>query len=166
MSIRQRSLFSLLLAIALTLGCASSKITLDEAYQALRPVKQLELPEQTTENLIITISNVADEGSSYKNRLEVFVNDKLLMPNWTVSNVENEFVYLLRLRPGYYQVKAHYYAFIGWSEEKYLIQSQDLVPVFAEKVTRLEHRIEKQSNGEPINKKMFFKSKTEPVQAK
>ena len=155
----------MLLAIGLVIvaGCAGGKVTVDQAYRVLKPVKQLELPRQVAENLVIIIDNVADETSSYKNHVDLYVNDKLVLPNWAVSNVERTFTYRLKLKPGYYKVRADYFAYVGWGEEKYPILAEDLVRVTHDKKTILRCKIAKQPNGEPVNKKMFFKVETEPL---
>jgi hypothetical protein len=143
-------------------GCSGGKLTVDESYSELRPVKQLELPEQIKDNLIITLDNVADEGSSFKNRVELLINDRRIEPNWLVSNVENTFTYKLKVRPGYYDVKAFYYAYIGWGDNKYKIEAQELVRVSHDQCTRLTCEIAKKTNGEPVNKNMHFKATFEP----
>ncbi|MBN1997870.1 hypothetical protein JW935_09985 [candidate division KSB1 bacterium] len=145
------------------MGCAAGHLTVDEAYDILRPVKPLELPEQTTENFIIKIGNVADEGSSYKNRIDLYVNGKRVDPNWLVSNVQDEFVYRMKVRPGYYDIKAYYFAYIGWGDEKYKIISSELIPVSHDKVTTVKCDIAKKPNGEPVNKVMYFKSEREEI---
>lgn len=144
-----------IMGVLMLLGC-KGKVTVDEAYNAIRPVKQLELPDQIEENLVIIIDNVADEGSSYKNRLDLYINDYKISPDWLVSNVQNKYVYRLRMRPGYYKVKAYYHAYVGWGEDKYEILSQDLVRVQHDKRTIVEADIVKKPNGEPVNKTMYF----------
>jgi hypothetical protein len=156
------SLFILFIAL-LIVGCAGGTLTVEESYDVLRPVKQLDLPEQVAENLIIKISNVADEGSSYKNRVEVFINDKRIKPNWLISNVENTYTYSLRVRPGYYKVNAYYYAYVGWGEEKYPIETHDLVAVLPDKMTTVSCDIVKEGNGVPVNNKMYFKQESKPI---
>ncbi|OGB98371.1 hypothetical protein A2V82_14100 [candidate division KSB1 bacterium RBG_16_48_16] len=159
-----RSLFVLFVAL-LIVGCAGGTLTVEESYDVLRPVKQLDLPEQVSENLIIKISNVADERSSYKNRVEAFINDKKIEPNWLISNIENTYTYSLRVRPGYYKVKSYYYAYVGWGEEKYLIETHDLVAVLPGKITTVSCDIVKEDNGVPVNKKMYFKQEAQPIKA-
>ena len=72
----------------------------------------------------------------------------------------------MRVRPGYYDVKAVYYAYIGWGEEKYTIESQDLIKVYSDKITKAYANIVKKPNGEPVNKKMFFSQSHESISAK
>jgi len=156
-------LFVLLLPALLLNSCSRRSLMVDESYAVLKPVKQLELPEQVSENLIVKIANVADEGSSYKNHLDLYINGKLVKPNWVVSNIERTYTYKLRLRPGYYNIKANYYAYVGWGEEKYPIEAKDLVPVFPNKKTVLFCSIQKEANGVPVNKKMYFKKEVQPL---
>jgi len=149
------------LAIILA-GCNRGQVSVDETYAAMRPLKQLELPDQVTDNLVIIVSNVADQSSSYKNYIELEINDRKVRPNWDVSNIENTYTYRLRLRPGYYKVKAHYYAYIGWGEDRYPIETEDLVQVTSLQRTVLTCNIVKRPNGEPVDKKMYFKTQNEP----
>lgn len=146
------------------MACSASRISIDQAYTGLRPLKQLELPEQVTDNLHIIIDNVADEGTSYKNYVDVFVNDKLLTPNWDVSNTESNYTYKIKVRPGYYKIKANYIAYIGWGDEKYEIKTQDeFVRVAHDEITVVHYELVKKSNGMPVDKNMYLKIKTEPL---
>jgi hypothetical protein len=147
-------------------GCSGGQITIDEAYAVLRPVKQLELPDQIEDNLVISISNVADQGSSYKNTVSLYVNDKEILPNWLISNVENTFTYRLKVKPGYYDIKARYYAYVGWGEEKFDIVSQELIKVTHDRRTLVSCHIAKQQSGEPVNKRLYFKSESETLDTK
>jgi hypothetical protein len=151
---------ALLVGLFLLIGCKGD-ITIDETYNEIRPVKQLELPDQIQENLVVIIKNVADESSSYKNRVDFFINDRRVNPDWLVSNVQNTYTYKMRMRPGYYDIKAQYFAYVGWGEDKYEIISEDLVKVQHDKKTIVTATIVKKPNGEPVNKKTYFKSKAE-----
>jgi len=156
----------LLFFSVLFMACAAKRISIDEAYSVLRPLKQLELPEQVTDNLKITIDNVADEGTSYKNYVEVFVNDKYVTPNWDVSNIESNYTYKLKVQPGYYKIKANYNAYIGWGEDKYKIKTlEEFVRVTHDKRTIVYYELVKKSNGLPVDKNMYFKVKTEPLES-
>ena len=152
-------------ALIIINGCASSKITVDEAYRNLKPVKQLELPDQVEDNLVIVLENVADVGSSYKNRIDLFINDKNVQPNWSVSNVERTYTFKLKVKPGYYKVRADYYAYIGWGEDKYPIETDDLVRVTHDARTVVKCNIAKEPNGEPVDKKMYFKVESKSFNA-
>jgi hypothetical protein len=163
MNVRAFITLSCLFPVTLLLlaGCGGGRLAIDEAYSVLRPVKQLELPEQVSDNLVIIVSNVADEGSSYKNYAQVYVNDKLILPNWLASNVQKDYTYRLRLRPGYYDVRAEYFAYVGWGEESYELISRELVRVMPDRRTILTCNITKKPNGEPVNKPMYFKASSE-----
>ena len=150
------ALFSILISgILILIGCKGS-VSVDEAYNAIRPVKQLELPDQVQDNLVVVIENVADEGSSYKNRVDLYINDRKIDPNWLVSNVQNRFIYKFRIRPGYYEIRAEYHAYIGWGEDSYKIESEELVRVQHDQRTIVTAEIVKKPNGEPVNKTMYF----------
>jgi len=155
------AIFSIMVVgILILIGC-KGQVSIDEAYNAIRPVKQLELPDQITENLVIIINNVADEGSSYKNDIDLFINDHKINPDWLVSNTQNKYVYKLRMRPGYYKINALYNAYIGWGEDKYKIISEDLIRVQHDQRTVVTADIVKKPNGEPVNKTMYFSTKLE-----
>ncbi|HPG37908.1 MAG TPA: PEGA domain-containing protein [bacterium] len=148
---------SLLAVIMLSMGCAAKRIAVDEAYATLRPLKQLELPEQVIDNLVISIDNVADQGTSYKNSIEVFVNDININPNWDVANTESNYTYKLRVKPGYYKVKAVYHAYVGWGEEEFAVITQDvLVKVTHDNRTLVSVSLVKKANGELLEKKSYF----------
>ncbi len=151
-----------LVSMILLIGC-KGQVSIDEAYNAIRPVKQLELPDQVDENLVIIIENVADESSSYKNTLDLYINDHKINPDWLVSNVQNKYVYKMRMRPGYYEMRAFYNAYVGWGEDKYEIVSQDLIRIQHDKRTVVTAEIVKKPNGEPVNKTMYFSAKLEEL---
>jgi hypothetical protein len=154
-----------LFSVMLLIGC-KGQVSVDEAYNAIRPVKQLELPDQVDENLVIIIENVADETSSYKNTLDLYINDHKINPDWLVSNVQNKYVYKMRMRPGYYELRGSYNAYVGWGEDKYEIISEDLIRVQHDKRTVVTAEIVKKPNGEPVNKTMYFSSKLEELGSK
>lgn len=154
-----------LFGVLLLFGC-KGQVSIDEAYNAIRPVKQLELPDQVQDNLVIIIENVADETSSYKNTLDLYINGHKINPDWLVSNVQNKYVYKMRMRPGYYELKASYNAYVGWGEDKYEIISEDLIRVQHDKRTIVQAEIVKKPNGEPVNKTMYFSTKLENLDAK
>jgi len=152
------------LIIFVIVGC-KGHVTVDEAYNAIRPVKQLELPDQVVDNLVVEIANVADQSSSYKNRVDLFINDYPIDPDWLVSNVQNKYIYKFRLRPGFYQIRAQYHAYIGWGEDAYKIISEELIRVQHDQRTVVSADIVKKPNGEPVNKTMYFTYKVENFDA-
>ncbi len=149
------------LFMGLIVYCAGGRITVDQSYEQLRPVKPLELPEQVNVNLVVILDNVANETDSYKNYVELFINDKKVEPNWLVTNVQDKYVYRLRVRPGYYDVRAKYIAYVGWGEEDYEIKSRDLVRVQHDKKMVVECSITKHPNGTPVNTPLYFETRTE-----
>lgn len=158
------AIFAATALVVTIMGCAGGgKLLVDETYSALKPVKQLELPEQTENNLVIKISNVADQSASYKNRLELYINDRMIEPNWLVSNVQDTYTFQMKLKPGYYKVKAYYYAYVGWREDKFRIEAEELVRVTPTTRTILTCPIAKKPNGIPVTEKMYFKVKSESL---
>jgi len=152
---------ALVIVTGLTFSCAGGRITVDQSYQQLSPVKPLELPEQIHDNLVVVLDNVANETDSYKNYVELYINDKKIEPNWLVTNVQDKYVYRLRVRPGYYDVRAKYYAYVGWGEDDYEIKSHKLVRVQHDKRTVVECYITKNPNGTPVNTPLYFETRTE-----
>ena len=146
------------------LGCSGGKLLIQETYSELRPVKALELPDQMEDNLVIKISNIADQTTSYKNHVALYINDRQIEPDWLVSNVEDTYAYKMKLKPGYYKVSAVYYAYVGWGDEKFQINTHDLVKVTHDAQTILKCNIVKNPNGTPLSKKMFFDTETESLQ--
>lgn len=155
-----------LAALIAVFGCSShSKINIDESYQKLKPVAPL--PEVLTakqpHNLIININNVADMSNSYKNRLQLYVNNTLIRPE-EESNVKSNYHFALRLQPGFYDVKAVYYASSGWVEKGFNIIPRDRVMVFPDKQTVLKVNLRKDSWGAPVDKVTYFDMSVNPIQ--
>lgn len=146
----------LLIAGVLMMHCSGSAVNLQESYEKLSPQKPVEFPEPAEDNLIVSIANIADEHSSYKNRVEMYVNQKKIEPNWLRSNLDRRNVYSMRLKPGYYDVQAVYYATVGWGEEKYVISNTDLISVPPNQRTLLQCTLTKNSNGTPVIKNLRF----------
>lgn len=153
----------LLIACIMTLSCSGSAVNLQDSYQKLSPQKPVEFPEPAQDNLIVTISNIADDRSSYKNRIEMYVNQKKIEPSWLRSNLDRKNVYSLRLKPGYYDIQAVYYAMVGWGEEKYVITNPDLISVLPDQRTELACILTKKSNGTPVNRNPKFVVSYQPL---
>jgi len=153
----------LLISSLLTLHCSGSAVNLQESYQKLSPLKPVEFPEPAEDNLIVTIANIADERASYKNRIEFYVNQKRIQPSWLPSNLDRKNVYSLRLKPGYYDVQAVYYATVGWGEEKYIISNTDLISVPPDQRTLLNCVLTKKTNGALLSKNPHFTITYEPI---
>lgn len=153
-----RSDLPLLLMIILSvfLGCSSSIVSIQDSYKQILPQKPLEFAEPTQDNLQIKISNIADKGSSYKNRIELYINQKKIQANWIPSNLDRSNVFTMRLKPGYYDVKAVYFAFVGWNEEKYAITGSELIAILPDQRTLLSCPLVKKSDGTPVIKNPRF----------
>lgn len=158
--------FSLFIATFLfLLGCASHHSLIgDQAYQKISPVKNLQLDPFLAENLIIKVHNVADAGPSFKNRFELFVNGQRIEPITEVTNTQRNYEYRLKLRPGYYDVKGIYFWYDGWSERKTEVRTEDLVRVETSRRTILEKTIQKNWDGTPVERTMYFEIKFQPFE--
>lgn len=163
---KKSSVALLLIGLFVLAGCSGQKkINVDETYLKLKPAAPLPevLTKKQPHNLIIHIGNVADMSSSYKNRLQLYVNDHLIRPN-EVSNVKSNYHYALRLQPGFYDVKAVYYASTGWVEKSFDIIPRDRVMVFEDKQTILNVVLQKDSWGAPVDKVTYFDMSVNPLQ--
>ncbi|HFE52878.1 MAG TPA: hypothetical protein ENK07_05510, partial [Bacteroidetes bacterium] len=106
----ERKWFALVAAgvlLVLAAGCAGHKALVGEqTYYVLEPVKELDIDQSLLPvNLIVRVHNVADMEKSYKNRFELKVNGKKIEPVTPVTNVQSEYEYHLKLKPGYYKVE-------------------------------------------------------------
>lgn len=153
----------LLIAGVMMMHCSGTAVNLQESYQKLSPQKPVEYPEPAEDNLIVTIANIADDRSSYKNRIEIYVNQKKIEPNWVRSNLDRKNVYSMRLKPGFYDLQAVYYATVGWGEEKFVISNPGLISVLPEQRTMLTCTLAKNSNGTPLNKNPHFALAYQPL---
>ena len=141
--------FILILMLILT-GCAGSrKIKTDDAYQRISPLSPLPqyLSKDQPNNLIVNINNVANESSSYKNCVELYVNNFLIEPEDEVTNVQSFYSYEMRLQPGVYQVQAKYFASTGWKIKTFRITSKENVMIFPDKIAKLKISLKKDSWG-------------------
>jgi len=153
-----------LLAIVPLFSCITGRqVGVKEAYNRLKPLKPWVEVEQAPVNLIVTIDNVADIRTSFKNRVELFINDVAIKPEKEFSNYEKTYTYHLRLQPGYYRIKAVYYASDGWTEEEYPILARDLVKIAPGMRTLLKATIQKTWDGFPVHKRMYFDVSHEPL---
>ena len=159
--------WNLLIIFSLALvGCASQmELQPDQTYFALKPTEALEESELATipENLFVKVENVADMGTSYKNRLELYINGRLIKPEKEISNYQNTYTYRLKLQPGIYKIKALYLAYDGWKEKAYQIIPRETVKIKPNTKTILSAYIWKKWNGLPTQKVMLFEVKYEPL---
>jgi len=157
----------ILVSLIYVMSCSSHKtINVDETYSRLKPAAPLpeSLVQKQPANLIIDIANVADMSNSYKNRLTVYVNDCVIRPD-EESNIKSRYYFALSLQPGFYDVKAVYYASTGWMEKKFDIVPKDRVMVFADKQTVLKVNLRKDSWGAPVDKVTHFDMSFNPIQS-
>ncbi len=97
------------LVLSVFIACSSSQLTMDQTFNALKPLKEIMTSKDALVNLVIKVNHVADEKSSYKNTVEIRVNGKRILPADPVTNMQRDFVYKLKLRPGYYKVEGKYF---------------------------------------------------------
>jgi len=148
-----------LVLIVLISGCAGTKkINTNDAYLTVKPVAPL--PQYVTNkqapNLVIRIDNVADLSSSYKNRIDLYINDYLIRPDEEITNVKSNYLYKVRLQPGIFEVRAKYYASTGWQEKTFKIAARDRVMIFPDKQAHLKINLKKNNWGGLVDKVSYF----------
>ncbi|MDZ7374328.1 MAG: PEGA domain-containing protein [candidate division KSB1 bacterium] len=155
----------LVVAACLGVGCASrSSLVSNQTYYELEPVKALDIDQSLLPvNLIVRVHNVADMGPSYKSRFELKVNGRRIEPVTEASNIQSDYEYQLKLKPGYYEVRGTYFASGGWQEERAEVRTRDLVRVEPGRRTVLEVSIRKNWDGTPVDKVMFFDVSYQPL---
>lgn len=148
----------LILPMILSSCLGPKKLTTDQTFLNLQPVEQLPIYdlESVPVNFEVVIENVADMSSSYKNRAAFFINDYLIVPDNEITNVQDKYVYRLKLQPGIYNIRGEYYALDGFSERKFEIKPQTKVMVKPETRTQVHYKIEKNWDGTPLHDKMLF----------
>ncbi len=157
---------TIILSIAIIISCAGyQKIKHDETFLRIKPAAPL--PEAVAKkqpvNLYVEIENVADMRTSYKNHLDLFVNNYLILPEQEITNVTDDYTYRISLQPGIYKVKALYYASTGWEEKAFKILPRDeQVMVFPDKKAVLKVTLRKDSWGAPVDKVTHFDVSYEP----
>jgi hypothetical protein len=167
----QKNLFviTLILISCTIIGCAGyQQIKYDEPFLRIKPAAPL--PEAVAKkqpvNLFVRIENVADSRSSYKNHLDFFVNNFLIIPEDEITNVTSDYTYRLSLQPGIYKVKANYYASTGWEEKGFKIVPRDeQVMVFPDKKAVLKVTLRKDSWGAPVDKVTYFDVSYEAIES-
>jgi len=148
-----------LVLIVLIASCGGTKkLNINDAYLKVKPVAPL--PQYVTNkqapNLIIRINNVADLSSSYKNRVDLYINEFLIRPDEEITNVKSNYLYKMRLQPGIFEVKAKYYASTGWQEKTFKIAARDRVMIFPDKQALLKINLKKNNWGGLEDKISYF----------
>lgn len=149
-------------------ACAGyQKIKFDEAFLRIKPAAPLPeaIAKKQPVNLYVQVENVADLRTSYKNHLDLFVNNFLIVPEQEITNITSDYTYRLSLQPGIYKVKALYYASTGWEEKSFKILPRDeQVMVFPDKKAVLKVTLQKDSWGAPVDKVTYFNVSYEPIE--
>jgi hypothetical protein len=137
-------------------GCGSGVIKSHQSYDKLQPIGKV--PQtSSTPNLVIQINNVADEGKSRKNTVELFINDKPVAPSNKGDGPRRDYVYELLLASGVYKIKAIYRAKSFWEDKEYTITTKDgKVRVYPGRNTFLSIALDKKPNGKLKQRKSFF----------
>ncbi len=149
----------------LIFSCSAQKgLVGTSAVNRIEPVKALEKPEaEQPVNMIVRAFNIADFSHSNKNRFELFVNDQLILPKNRVHNGTRNYIYELKLTPGYYNVRGIYHWHDGIKNIKTKVTVGDLVPVAEGQVTELAVEIDKDLQGFLLNKKPVFSVLQKPL---
>lgn len=145
------------------IACSSSQLTMDQTFNALKPLKEIMTSKEAPVNLVIKVNHVADEKSSYKNSVEIRVNGKRILPADPVTNIQRDFVYKLKLRPGFYKVEGKYFNSGGWDIETFNIKAHDLAKVMPGQRTILTVDLKKNPDGSLIAKDAYLSEKYEPI---
>lgn len=155
-----------IVSLFIIMNCAGYQtIKNDETFLRIKP--EAPLPEAVAKkqpvNLFVEIENVADMRSSYKNHLDLYVNNYKIVPDQEITNVTNDYTYRISLQPGIYKVKALYYASTGWVEKAFKILPRDeQVMIFPDKTAVLKVTLRKDSWGAPVDKITHFDVSYEP----
>ncbi len=163
------SVSSIIISFFIIIGCANyQRIKYNETFLKIKPAAPLPeaLAKEQPVNLSIKIHNVADMRTSYKNRLDLLVNNFLIEPEQEISNITSDYTYLLSLQPGIYKIKALYYASTGWEEKSFKILPRDgQVMVFSDKKAVLKVALKKDSWGAPVDKVTYFEVSYVPIES-
>ncbi len=149
----------LLALFILIAGCAGTKkININDAYLSVKPVAPLPryITKKQTPNLVIKINNVADLNNSYKNRVDLYINNFLIEPDEEITNIKKKYLYKVRLQPGIFEVRAKYYASTGWEEKSFEITTNEKIMVFPDKKAVLTINLKKNSWGGLKEKISYF----------
>ena len=99
---------------------------------------------------------MADLSSSYKNRIDLYINDFFIRPDEEVTNVKSNYLYKVRLQPGIFEVRAKYFASTGWQEKTFKIAARDRIMIFPDKQARLNINLKKNNWGGLLDKISYF----------
>jgi PEGA domain len=156
----------LLLMVAFSFwACGSGSLQSIKSFDELEPVA--DLPQPTHDhNLVVQINNVADEGTSFKNRAELFINGKRIRLNEEDVGYQRDYCFHFRLKIGVYKIKAVYWAVSGGDKKEYKISTADeMVRIYPDQRTVLSITLDKKLNGQLKSKKNYFTETVEPLAA-
>ncbi len=148
----------LLMGVLAAMLSAFACFTLDsQAAQPRAHSAQLEESSSARSRLVVQINNVADENSSRRNRVDLFVNGKKIEPSNMGARVQRDQVYELALPSGVHKIHAVYHAQSFWKEMEYKITTHDgSVRLYPDYTTFLSIALEKKSDGTLARNKNLF----------
>jgi hypothetical protein len=158
-------LFLFLISSLAFFSCSSQEgVVGKDAIELLKPVKQAEMEASDLPyNLEVLVTNVADNNYSNKNYFKLFVNKQLIQPQNKIDNTTSDYIYRLKLLPGYYDIKGVYYWNDGWKDVKTEIKNKDLIRIDEKGLTMLEKEIPKDWRGIVQGKNLTFDSSYKPT---
>lgn len=155
----------IVLLLFIFLNCSfHPRIKSELAYVKIKPIAPLPDYEKSNVpvNLIISIENVADMSSSYKNKIDLYINKYIIEPD-EVYNYKSDYKYNMKLEEGQYNVKAVYYAHTGWQEKRFTIETKEPVKIYLNRTATLSIKLEKNWWGAPVDRKNYFQISYLPV---
>jgi hypothetical protein len=165
--IRARSTLDLgvILGMALLGACGGSRMSVEQASLDIAPKSELPARQQVQlpDNFVVKIRNVADDGSSFKNYVRLFVNGHEILPAGQVDNVTSIYTYPMRLQEGVYDVRAEYHNVGGWRGKVYQIVPDEPVQVLPSKRTVLVADLYKNEMGGLAESPTHFQLRYEDV---
>lgn len=146
-------------------ACGGGRMSVDQASMELAPKSELPAREQVQlpDNFVVKIRNVADDRSSYKNFVKLFVNGREILPAGHVDNVTALYTYPMRLQEGVYEVRAEYHNVGGWRGKVYKIVPDEPVKVLPDKRTILVADLLKNETGGLAESPARFRLRYEDV---
>jgi hypothetical protein len=146
-------------------ACGGPQITRDTASK-IEPKAQLSEQQRgdQPDNFTVRIDNVADERSSYKNYIVLYINDhEVAMPEG-INNVTSSYRYSMRLQAGVYDVRAEYHTVGAWREKIYKIVPNGEVAILPDQRTILDVRLKKDERGVPVQSPTHFRLRHEKLE--
>jgi hypothetical protein len=154
-----------LVSAALACACGGARMSVEQASAVLKPKSDLPSREQVDrpDNLVVRIRNVANDGSSFKNYVKLYVNGQEILPAGDVDNVTSLYTYPMRLQEGVYDVRAEYHNVGGWRGKVYEILPDEPVKVLPDKRTVLDVDLSKTDTGGLARSPTYFRLRFEDI---